>query len=220
MQERKCGALKRDHGQSAASAREPINGSSRRSERQILKIGLLEQGSHASFCLVTSASSHEAEVKTFGALRDRVPVRLRIAEFAPMHADVISQSERTARLRFNDFSDLQSILAPRWVTGPQARRVVPRLAVCARAVLRAGGFIYPGILSNISTRGAKIRTSKPVVPAAAAYLMIPELPLVQVFVRWVEDCDVGVVFSAPLPLEILARWYATTRLERNRSTDA
>lgn len=80
------------------------------------------------------------------------------------------------------------------------------LTASAGAVLRTGGRTYFAELRDISATGARVRTRKTVSLGPSVMLTLPDIPTVKAYVRWVDECELGLIFESPIPIQIIAEW--------------
>jgi hypothetical protein len=89
---------------------------------------------------------------------------------------------------------------------PHRRRTTPRVNVRAAACLRSGGRIYPASVCDISSMGARIKTTSPLKAGDRAVISLGDLPSLESFVRWTDGDEAGVIFETPIPMQIIANW--------------
>jgi hypothetical protein len=171
------------------------------------RIGLLEQGDSACFCLIISLSWREAKVTVFGAPAPGKLVRLHVGDSPPVRGRIDRSEGQKARIKL-DARDVATASIRRALK----RRRIPRLAAQAPAVLTTGGRAYFAQVLNISTIGAKIVTSRFAAFDETSFLHVRGLPPLRVFPRWNLDREAGLSFATPIPLELIANWWGTVNV--------
>ena len=83
---------------------------------------------------------------------------------------------------------------------------MPRIDVDASATLRSGGRVCRARVCDISSLGARVRTTAPLRAGDRAVLAFADLPSLNAFVRWSDGGEFGLVFEAPIPMQIIAHW--------------
>jgi hypothetical protein len=86
------------------------------------------------------------------------------------------------------------------------RRESPRLNLRCRARIRVGKREYAGYVEDISNGGARIRTLTPIQGIGPVCLIIPDLPPIRGYIRWMEPQSGGVCFSMSVSGSVLAEW--------------
>ena len=172
----------------------------------VLRVGLLEIGGKASFCLLKNISSKGVQVKLYSPVHDGTEVCLRVGDEDAMQGRVAWVRDGNAGITFEKGLDPATLLRVRQMISPDRRRSSPRIHAPARATLRTGGRTYPAELCDISTSGAKIRTKKPVETEGVAVLVLRNMPGLRTYVRWTDGQYCGLAFESPIPIQIIAEW--------------
>lgn len=175
-------------------------------QRMVLRVGIIDDGGRPSFCLVRNISPVGVEVQLFGQLARAPEVRLRVGDEDPLPGRVMWVREQMAGIRFNSMLEPERMLRITQKLAPTRRRSTPRVSASARAILRTGGRRYSAELCDISTSGAKVRTERMVTLGPSVILTLPDMPTIKSYVKWVADLEAGLVFDAPLPIQIIAGW--------------
>jgi len=174
--------------------------------KTVLRVGLLDDGSRASICLIRNISETGIQVKAYAPLHVGKELSVRVGDEEPIPGTVVWVKETFAGIRFANLLAPEMLLRASGAMAAARRRSAPRLRTEARATLRTGGDAYSARICDISTSGAKLRTSRPIAAAGSAALHIPELPPLTGFIRWIDDLEVGLSFESPIPITVIANW--------------
>lgn len=172
----------------------------------VLRVGTIEDDARTSFCVLKNISPAGVQIKVFGIVRRRSKVRLRVGDEEPLAGVVMWICDDLVGIRFEQTLAPERLLRVAQKLVPYRRRASPRVRTSARAVIRANGQAYSAELRDISTSGARLRTSKPAKLGSTVVLTLPDLPAIRAFVRWATDVEVGLAFETWLPVEIIAHW--------------
>lgn len=172
----------------------------------ILRAGLLEQEGKPAFCLAKNISASGIQVKLYTEASIDHDVRICVADEEPLDGRIIWIRDGVAGIRFDKRIDPQTLLRFQQKLRPVRRRSMPRIKVSGHTSVRMGGRNIPSTLRDISSMGARITTPKPLEVGGVALVSFPGLPEVRAYVRWVEDCESGLVFESPIPMQIIAQW--------------
>lgn len=175
-------------------------------QRMVLRVGIIDDGRRPSFCLVRNISPGGVQVKLFGGLARGSEVCLRVGDEDALPGRVVWVRDGMAGIRFNAMLEPERMFRVIQKLASAKRRSSPRVSASARATLRTAGRNYSAELCDISTSGAKVRTQRAVTLGHSVMLTLPDMPTMKTYVRWVVDCEAGLVFEAPLPIEIIAGW--------------
>lgn len=171
----------------------------------ILRAGVLEQDGKTSFCLVKNISGSGMKVKLYSKHFSRGAVSVRVADEEPIQASIKWIKDNHAGIEFADCGDPERMMRMKEKFTPR-RRSLPRLKTAARAIIRMGGRNYPAQLCDISSFGAKVRTSRRLPPNQPAVIDLPDLPSIKAFVRWSDDGESGLQFATPIPTQVIGQW--------------
>lgn len=188
-----------------AAVHEPDRRSSHR-HKMVLRVGLLQAEGRTSFCLVKNISASGVQVKLYGNLESGCAVSLTVGDEAPLRGRLKWVNAALAGIEFDDSIPRSSLLRVTQKLSPSRRRSSPRANTAARVILTSNGRPVPAQLCDISTSGARVRTSRPIVPDSTVLLGVPGLPPLRAFVRWADEEELGLSFTAPIPIEIIAGW--------------
>jgi len=177
-------------------------------ERIIFRVGLLDEGATASFCLVKNISPMGAQVKLYREVRVSSDVTLQIGDDEPVPGRVAWQKGDLAGITFRRPVEPDMLLRAAQKVAPTKRRSSPRVKAVARLVVRTEGRIYAGSLIDISTSGAQVRTFTPAKLGPSAVLTLPDFPPMKAYVQWTNETHVGFSFDRQLPVELLSDWLA------------
>ena len=172
----------------------------------ILRAGLLEQQGKPAFCLAKNISASGIQVKLYTQASIDHDVRICVADEEPLDGRIIWIRDGVAGIRFDKRIDPQTLLRFQQKLRPVRRRSMPRIKVSGHTSVRMGGRNIPSVLQDISSMGARITTPKPLEVGGVALVSFPGLPEVRAYVRWVEECESGLVFETPIPMQVIAQW--------------
>ena len=181
----------------------------RRKEKRftlILRVGVLEQMDKVSLCLVKNISSTGVQIKFYTHPIVGNEATIRVADEPSVKGHVVWIKGDVAGLSFDEELDAARVLRVRQKLGPNRRRSVPRVSVNASATLRTGGRTRHATICDISSLGARIRTSSNLAEGDRAVISFAELPPISAFVRWCDGNEVGLAFETPIPMQVIARW--------------
>ncbi len=184
-------------------------GRERRSQERftmILRVGILEREGKNSFCLVKNISATGVQLKLYTSASVDQEVRVRVADEEPINGRIVWIREGVAGIRFEARIDPQALLRFQQKLGAVRRRSMPRMAATGYTAVRMGGHNIPSVLRDISSMGAKISTARPLESGGVALVRFPGLPEIRAYVRWVDDCESGLAFETPIPMQIIAEW--------------
>jgi hypothetical protein len=184
-------------------------GRERRSQERytmILRVGILEHGGKNSVCLVKNISATGVQLKLYTSAPVDHVVRVCVADEEPISGRIVWINEGVAGIRFEARIDPQALLRFQQKLGTVRRRSMPRIAATGYTAVRMGGRIISSVLRDISSMGAKISTSRPLETGGVAMVRFPDLPEIRAYVRWVDDCESGLVFETPIPMQVIAEW--------------
>jgi hypothetical protein len=172
----------------------------------ILRVGVLEQNGKSSLCLVKNISSSGVQLKCYATPDVGAEASIRVADEAPLKGQLLWMDGDVAGMSFDAELDAAGLLRVQQKLRPNRRRTTPRVNVQAAACLRTGGRICRAVVCDISSMGARIKTTSPLRPGDRAIVTLNELPSLEAFVRWSEGDEAGLVFETPIPMQIIAQW--------------
>jgi PilZ domain-containing protein len=172
----------------------------------ILRVGVLEQMDKVSLCLVKNISSTGVQIKFYTQPMVGNDATIRVADEPAVKGQVVWIKGDTAGLSFDEELDSARLLRVRQKLDTNRRRSVPRVSVNASATLRTGGRTRHATICDISSLGARIRTSSILKTGDRAVISFAELPPITAFVRWCDGDEVGLAFETPIPMQIIAQW--------------
>ena len=184
-------------------------GRERRSQERytmILRVGILEHQGKNSFCLVKNISATGVQIKLYTSAAIDHEARVWVADEEPISGRIVWIRDGVAGIRFEARIDPQALLRLQQKLSAVRRRSMPRIAASGYTAVRMGGRNIASVLRDISSMGAKISTSRPLEAGGLALVRFPGLPEIRAYVRWVDDCDSGLVFETPIPMQIIAEW--------------
>lgn len=145
-------------------------------------------------------------MKLYTAVSEGTDVSLRVGDEDILPGRVVWVRHGLAGIMFDDSLDPNTLLRVRQMLAPQRRRASPRAQASGSAVLKTGGQTYSAKVCDISTSGAKVLTARPIEAGCSAVLLLPKLPALQAFVRWTHGQDAGLIFSTPIPIQVITDW--------------
>lgn len=172
----------------------------------ILRVGVLEQYGKSSLCLVKNISSSGVQLKCYSRPVVEGHASIRVADEAPVRGRIVWLEDDIAGMNFETELNAEALLRVRQKLRPQRRRATPRVNVEASACLRTGGRICRAVICDISSMGARVRTTSPLVPGDRAIVTLTDLPALDAYVRWTSGDEAGVVFETPIPMQVIAHW--------------
>jgi hypothetical protein len=186
----------------------PATGERRSNERftMILRVGVLAQNGKTSYCLVRNVSASGVQVKLYTGSFTPGEVLFRVADEDPVGAEIAWIENGFAGIKFDDDIDPATLLRLQQKLTPVRRRSIPRIRASASAAIRISGRNIPAALCDISSIGAKVRSSRPLPVGGMAFVRFPDLPEVRAFVRWNAGSESGLVFETPIPMSVIATW--------------
>lgn len=193
----------------AGAPRVRAEAAERRSEQRetmILRVGILADAERTAFCLVKNISPTGAQIKAYGPVSEGRDVTLRVGDEEPVAGRIAWVNDSVAGIHFDRAQDPAALLRATQKLAPNGRRSSPRVNAAGWVLLRTGGRTYAGELRDISTTGAKVRTLKTVPLGPSIMVTIPDLPTMKTYVRWKDENELGLIFEAPLPIQLIAEW--------------
>ncbi|HET9810464.1 MAG TPA: PilZ domain-containing protein [Sphingomicrobium sp.] len=200
------------HAYAQVDAHAGANGTERRRAplqiRQpvLSRIAILSGESRAAYCLIRNISANGAAVKLYGRVVVGAAAKLQVGDEEPIPGRIVWARREMAGIAFSNPLESDALLRVMQKKPTTRRRSSPRVSTVAQIVLKTGGGKYVSELRDISAIGAKIRTRRPVNPGRSAMLIVPGMPMMRAFVRWVDDTELGLAFDVPLPIQVIAQW--------------
>lgn len=170
----------------------------------VLRIGLLDQETGPTFCLVKNISLEGVQVKPYGNLTRGAKVALRVGDEDPVPGIVAWVQDRLAGIVFEEVLAPQALLRVAQQLAVVRRRSGPRINTDLDASLRTGGRVYRVTLCDLSMQGARIRALRHVDFGGPTTLEVLGLPILKCYLRWEDEMEFGVSFEAALPMQIIA----------------
>jgi hypothetical protein len=189
-----------------ASNKKPLERRAEERQTMILRAGLLEQKGRTSFCLVRNVSSAGVQIRVYGTSFDVGEIVLRVADEDPIPGQLIWIEKGLAGIQFRNAVDPASLLRLQQKLRPVRRRSLPRMRATGAIAIRIGGRNLGGLLCDVSSLGAKVRTARALQVGSVAFLKLPDMPEVKAFVRWNAGLEAGFVFDTPIPMNTIAAW--------------
>ena len=189
--------------------REALRLEERRKEARfnfVLRVGILQQQSKSSLCLVKNISSSGIQFKFYSRPIPNAEASIRVADEPPVEGRIVWIEAEVAGMRFDGELDTATLLRVQQKLRPSRRRSTPRVSVDASATLRTGGRICRATVCDISSLGARIRTRWALTEGDRAMISFADLPSLKAFVRWSDGEESGLVFETPIPMQIIAHW--------------
>lgn len=174
--------------------------------QMILRVGVLEQAELTSFCLVRNISPTGVQLRLYTTSFEIGTAALRIADEDAIKGKILWTHDGLAGFGFDREIDPETFLRLQQKLAPVRRRSLPRLKVAAHAVLRTGGRNLPAVLCDISSIGARVRTSRALQDNLAVILDLPDLPSLRAYVQWTHGGESGVAFEKPISMQMMASW--------------
>lgn len=170
-------------------------------------VALLVDDQRTCFCFVEDISPLGAQVRHYSKLKLNSPVRLTVGDEL-IDGHVSRVRGELAGITFSQPFDFTRLLRAAQEAAPARRRCSPRVNVAARAMLRTNTHILSCELSNLSSSGAKVVTTRRLSEGHRVSLVLPDLPAITASVCWSEEHGAGLVFRTPVPVQMLAPWLA------------
>lgn len=172
----------------------------------ILRVGVLEQGGRSALCLVKNISPSGVQIKCYASPIVGEQASIRVADEAPIRGRLLWLEGDIAGMSFDEELEPAELLRVEQKLRPNRRRTTPRVNIEAAAYLRTGGHIYRAAVCDISSMGARIKTTSPLKPGDRVIITLSDLPSLESYVRWRTEDEAGLVFETPIPMQIIAQW--------------
>jgi PilZ domain len=192
----------------------------RRTERRhtlLLRVAKLIAPNGEYLCVLRDASAEGCRLQLFHPLPAACGLRLETSENESLAIELIWQSESDFGFRLADGPvTLDSLLLD---IGPFPRRAV-RMKLHMPVLIHAPQGPRLAHLRDISLRGARFDSDRPLPVGHPIRFEIPLLPALTGKVRWKNGATHGAEFDIGLPLEGLARFLAATSLGEQENPTA
>jgi len=172
----------------------------------ILRVGVLEQRGKSALCLVKNISSSGVQLKCYAQPLIDADASIRVADEAPLDGRLVWFRDGVAGMSFDHELDTGALLRVQQKLRQSRRRSTPRVDVAATACLRTGGRIYRADVCDISSMGARIKTTSELKAGDRAIVTLSDLPALESYVRWSDGNEAGLAFETPIPMQIIAHW--------------
>jgi hypothetical protein len=131
---------------------------------------------------------------------------IRVADEPAVKGRITWLKDDVAGMSFDDELDPATLLRVQQKLKPNRRRNMPRVSVDALAVVRTGGRTWRAEVCDISSLGARVRTSSALREGDRAVVAFADMPSLNAYVRWSDGGESGLVFETPIPMPIIAHW--------------
>jgi hypothetical protein len=172
----------------------------------ILRVAVLEQQGRSSLCLVKNVSSSGVQIKFYAKPILATDSSIRVADEPAVKGRITWLKDDVAGMSFDDELDPATLLRVQQKLKPNRRRNMPRVSVDALAVVRTGGRTWRAEVCDISSLGARVRTSSALREGDRAVVAFADMPSLNAYVRWSDGGESGLVFETPIPMPIIAHW--------------
>ncbi|MCR5869371.1 MULTISPECIES: PilZ domain-containing protein [unclassified Sphingomonas] len=188
-------------------------GADRRSDARIttlFQVARLLTGDGAQhLCLIRNIGPGGMMLEIYAPIEPGLRVRVEPKVCDPITGVVRWAEARQAGIAFNDPIDVHTYLHSHNVLLPDQLPRCPRVTTAMRARLRIGAVWHLVPLIDLSQGGAKVETDLPVELGQGVEIDIEGIGVLGAHVRWVRGERVGLVFTCPLRLALVAQWIAT-----------
>ena len=160
-------------------------------------------------CLIRNIGSGGMMLEIYAPLEPGVRVRVEPKVCDPIAGIVRWSQGGQAGIAFDDPIDVHAYLHTHNVLLPDQLPRCPRVTTAMRSRLRIGAVWHLVPLIDLSQGGAKVETDLPVELGQGVEIDIDGIGVLGAHVRWVRGERVGLVFTCPLRLALVAQWIAT-----------
>ncbi len=160
-------------------------------------------------CLIRNIGPGGMMLEIYAPLEPGMRVRIEPKVCDPVDGEVRWTQEGQAGIVFDVPIDVHAYLNVHNVLLPDQLPRCPRVTTQLRARLRIGAVWHLVPLIDLSQGGVKVETDLPVALGQGVEIDIPGIGTLGAHVRWVRGERVGLVFTCPLRLALVARWIAT-----------
>jgi hypothetical protein len=172
----------------------------------ILRVALLEQAGKPFFCLARNVSAAGIQVRVYSSAASVGYVVVRVADENPIAGQIVWIKNGNPGISFVGGIDPTALLRLQQNLSPIRRRTTPRVKAKSYAALHMDGRIIQAMLRDISCTGARVTTSRPLQIGERTTVRFPDLPELTAYVRWTECLESGLVFEAPIPMQVIGQW--------------
>lgn len=170
---------------------------------------LLAEDGAQHLCLIRNIGSGGMMIEIYAPLDPGIRVRIEPKVCDPIAGTVRWAQARQAGIAFDDPIDVHTYLHIHNVLLPDQLPRCPRVTTATRARLRIGAVWHLVPLIDLSQGGAKVETDLPIELGQGVEIDIAGMGTLGAHVRWVRGERVGLVFTCPLRLAVVAQWIAT-----------
>ncbi len=169
---------------------------------------LTERGAQ-HLCLIRNIGPGGMMLEIYAPLEPGMRVRIEPKVCDPLDGEVRWAQERQAGIAFDAPIDVHAYLHVHNVLLPDQLPRCPRVTTQLRARLRIGAVWHLVPLIDLSQGGVKVETDLPIALGQGVEIDIPGIGTLGAHVRWVRGERIGLVFTCPLRLALVARWIAS-----------
>lgn len=170
---------------------------------------LLTEDDAQHLCLIRNIGPGGMMLEIYAPIEPGVRVRIEPKVCDPITGVVRWAQARQAGIVFDDPIDVHAYLHTHHVLLPDQLARCPRVTTVTRARLRIGVVWHLVPLVDLSQGGVKVETDLPVELGQGVEIDIDGIGVLGAHVRWVRGERVGLVFTCPLRLALVAQWIAT-----------
>ncbi len=169
---------------------------------------LVTQHDAQHLCLIRNIGPGGMMLELYAPLEPGVRVRVEPKVCDPITGVVRWAEARQAGIAFDEPIDVHAYLHSHTVLLPDQLPRCPRVTTALRARLRIGPVWHLVPMIDLSQGGAKVETDLPVELGQGVEIDIDGIGVLGAHVRWVRGERVGLVFTCPLRLALVAQWIA------------
>jgi hypothetical protein len=170
---------------------------------------LLTEDGAQHLCLIRNIGPGGMMLEIYAPLEPGVRVRVEPKVCDPITGVVRWAQAGQAGIMFDAPVDVHSYLHTHHVLLPDQLPRCPRVTTATRARLRIGAVWHLVPLVDLSQGGVKVETDLPVELGQGVEIDIDGIGVLGAHVRWVRGERLGLVFTCPLRLALVAQWIAT-----------
>ncbi|WP_337847245.1 PilZ domain-containing protein [Sphingomonas sp.] len=159
-------------------------------------------------CLIRNIGPGGMMVELYAPLAAGMRVRIEPKLCDPLDGAVRWVQGQQAGIAFDDPIDVDAYLHVHTALLPDQLPRCPRVTTRLRARLRIGAVWHLVALIDLSQGGAKVETDLPIALGHGVDIDVAGIGTLGAHVRWVRGERVGLVFTCPLRLAVVARWIA------------
>ncbi len=170
---------------------------------------LLTDDGAQHLCLIRNIGPGGMMLEIYAPLEPGLRVRVEPKVCDPIAGTVCWSQARQAGIAFDDPIDVHAYLHTHNVLLPDQLPRCPRVTTAMRSRLRIGAVWHLVPLIDLSQGGAKVETDLPVELGQGVEIDIDGIGVLGAHIRWVRGERIGLVFTCPLRLALVAQWIAT-----------